>query len=47
MKGIRLAILAALAAALAIPAASTSKSNGPPTTIGPGEGALNLIEWAA
>ena len=47
MRGIRAAVLAALVVALAIPAISTSKSNGPPTKIGRGEGALNLIEWAA
>jgi putative spermidine/putrescine transport system substrate-binding protein len=37
----------AIVAALAIVAAATARNNGMPTTIGKGEGALNVIEWAA
>jgi putative spermidine/putrescine transport system substrate-binding protein len=40
-------LLAVLAAALAIPAAGTSSGSGLPTSIGKGEGSLNLIEWGA
>jgi spermidine/putrescine-binding protein len=47
MKRFRIAALAVLAAGLAVPAAGTSKSNGLPTKIGPGEGALSVIEWPA
>src|SRR2546426_5681041 len=45
MKRFRLAALAALAAALAIPAAGVGKSNGLPTKIGAGEGKLTMIAW--
>jgi putative spermidine/putrescine transport system substrate-binding protein len=38
-------LLAALAAALCIPAAGVSAGNGLPTTIGKGEGQLNLVAW--
>jgi putative spermidine/putrescine transport system substrate-binding protein len=37
--------LVAVAAALAVPASGTTSSNGLPTSIGKGEGQLNLIEW--
>jgi putative spermidine/putrescine transport system substrate-binding protein len=40
-------LLAALAASLAVPAGGAGSSNGPPTSIGKGEGKLVLIEWAA
>ena len=40
-------LFAALAVALCVPAAGVSSRNGLPTTIGKGEGSLNLIEWAA
>jgi len=40
-------LVVAIAAALCVPAAGTSRSNGLPTSIGKGEGSLNLIEWAA
>jgi putative spermidine/putrescine transport system substrate-binding protein len=38
-------LLAALAAALCVPAAGVSSGNGLPTTIGKGEGSLNLVAW--
>ena len=41
------ALAAALAAALCIPASGVSSGKGMPTSIGKGEGALNVIEWAA
>ena len=41
----RYVLLAAIAAALSVPAAGISAGNGLPTTIGPGEGQLNLIAW--
>jgi putative spermidine/putrescine transport system substrate-binding protein len=37
----------AIVAALATVAAATARSNGLPTSIGKGEGTLNVIEWAA
>jgi putative spermidine/putrescine transport system substrate-binding protein len=37
----------AIAAALCVPAAGISSGKGLPTSIGKGEGALNVIEWAA
>jgi len=40
-------LLAALAVALCVPAAGISGGNGLPTSIGKGEGSLNVIEWAA
>jgi len=40
-------LVAAVAAALCIPAAGSSSGNGLPTKIGKGEGVLNVIEWAA
>ena len=40
-----LAALAACLVALAIPAAGSSKSTGLPTSIGAGEGSLNLVAW--
>ena len=40
-----LAALAAVVVALAIPAAGISKSTGLPTSIGAGEGSLNLVAW--
>jgi putative spermidine/putrescine transport system substrate-binding protein len=40
-------VLAALAAALAVPASGVSSTSGLPTAIGKGEGALNVIEWPA
>jgi len=40
-------VVMAIVAALAIVAAATARNNGMPTTIGKGEGALNVIEWAA
>ena len=43
----RHAFAAAVAVALCIPAAGISAGNGLPTKIGKGEGALNVIEWAA
>src|SRR3989454_10904506 len=45
MKRFRLAALAALAAALAIPAAGVGKSNSLQTKVGPGEGKLTMIAW--
>jgi putative spermidine/putrescine transport system substrate-binding protein len=39
--------VAAVAAALCVPAAGISSGNGLPTKIGKGEGALNVIEWPA
>jgi putative spermidine/putrescine transport system substrate-binding protein len=45
MRGIRVAILAAVAAMLAIPAAGVGKTDGLPTAVGPGEGKLTLIAW--
>jgi putative spermidine/putrescine transport system substrate-binding protein len=39
--------VAAVAAALCVPAAGISSGNGLPTKIGKGEGSLNVIEWAA
>jgi putative spermidine/putrescine transport system substrate-binding protein len=45
MRKKRVALLAALAAALAIPAAGVSETSALPTKIGPGEGKLNLIAW--
>jgi putative spermidine/putrescine transport system substrate-binding protein len=38
-------LVAALAVALCVPAAGVSSSNGLPTTIGKGEGSLNLVAW--
>jgi putative spermidine/putrescine transport system substrate-binding protein len=38
-------LLAALAVALCVPAAGVSSGNGLPTTIGKGEGSLNLVAW--
>jgi putative spermidine/putrescine transport system substrate-binding protein len=38
-------LFAALAVALCVPAAGVSSSSGLPTTIGKGEGSLNLIAW--
>ena len=40
-------VAAAVAAALCVPAAGVGRGNGLPTSIGKGEGALNVIEWAA
>jgi putative spermidine/putrescine transport system substrate-binding protein len=40
-------LVAAVAAALCVPAAGVSSGNGLPTKIGKGEGALNVIEWPA
>ena len=40
-------LLAAIAAALCVPAAGISRGTGLPTSIGKGEGSLNVIEWAA
>ena len=40
-------LVAALAAALCVPAAGVGSGNGLPTKIGKGEGVLNVIEWAA
>ena len=37
--------MAAFAAALCVPAAGVSSGNGLPTSVGKGEGALNLIAW--
>ncbi len=47
MRGIRRAhvLVAALAAALCVPAAGVGAGNGLPTKIGKGEGQLNLIAW--
>jgi putative spermidine/putrescine transport system substrate-binding protein len=39
------ALVAAVTAALCVPAAGVGKANGLPTTIGKGEGQLNLIAW--
>jgi putative spermidine/putrescine transport system substrate-binding protein len=39
--------VAAVAAALCVPAAGISSGNGLPTKIGKGEGALNVIQWPA
>ena len=39
--------VAAMAAALCVPASGISSGNGLPTKIGKGEGALNVIEWPA
>ena len=49
MRGIRRThiLVAAFAAALCVPAAGVGSGNGLPTSIGKGEGALNLIEWPA
>jgi putative spermidine/putrescine transport system substrate-binding protein len=38
-------VFAALAVALCVPAAGVSSSSGLPTTIGKGEGSLNLVAW--
>jgi putative spermidine/putrescine transport system substrate-binding protein len=38
-------LVAALAVALCVPAAGVSSRNGLPTTIGKGEGSLNLVAW--
>src|SRR5581483_10583950 len=38
-------LVAAAAAALCVPAASAGSGNGLPTSIGKGEGQLNLIAW--
>jgi putative spermidine/putrescine transport system substrate-binding protein len=38
-------LVAAFAAALCVPAAGASSGNGLPTTIGKGEGSLNLVAW--
>ncbi len=40
-------VAAAVAAALCVPAAGVGRGNGLPTSIGKGEGVLNVIEWAA
>jgi putative spermidine/putrescine transport system substrate-binding protein len=40
-------LFAAFAAALCVPAAGASSGHGLPTSIGKGEGSLNVIEWAA
>src|SRR5262249_49052732 len=40
-------LAAAIAVALCVPAAGISSGKGLPTKIGKGEGALNVIEWAA
>jgi putative spermidine/putrescine transport system substrate-binding protein len=40
-------LAAAVAAALCVPAAGIGSGNGLPTTIGKGEGALNVIQWPA
>jgi putative spermidine/putrescine transport system substrate-binding protein len=40
-------VAAAVAAALCVPAAGVGQGNGLPTSIGKGEGVLNVIEWAA
>ena len=40
-------LAAALAAALCVPAASAGSGHGLPTSVGKGEGALNVIEWPA
>ena len=45
MKRFRIIALAALATALAIPAAGAGKSSALPTAIGPGEGKLTMIAW--
>lgn len=47
MRGIRKAHVFAVvvAAALCVPAAGVSKGNGLPTSVGKGEGSLNLIAW--
>jgi putative spermidine/putrescine transport system substrate-binding protein len=47
VRGIRRAhvVVAALTAALCVPAAGVGKANGLPTAIGKGEGQLNLIAW--
>jgi len=49
VRGIRRThiLVAAFAAALCVPAAGVGSGNGLPTSIGKGEGALNLIEWPA
>ena len=41
----RNAVFAALVVALSIPAAGSSRTSGPPTKIGAGEGKLTLIAW--
>ena len=41
----RLLVLAAIAAALSVPAAGSAAGSGPPTTIGKGEGSLSLVAW--
>ncbi len=38
-------VFAAIAVALCLPAAGVSKTNGLPTSVGKGEGSLNLIAW--
>src|SRR5437764_2167005 len=40
-------LVAAAAVALSVPTAGVSQGTGLPTTIGKGEGSLNLIEWSA
>ena len=40
-------LVAAFAAALCVPAAGAGSGHGLPTSIGKGEGSLNVIEWAA
>ena len=40
-------LVAAFTAALCVPAAGVSSGHGLPTSIGKGEGSLNVIEWAA
>jgi putative spermidine/putrescine transport system substrate-binding protein len=40
-------VAAAIVAALALGAAATARSGGMPSSIGKGEGALNVIEWTA
>ena len=41
----RHAVFAALVVALSIPAAGASRTSGPPTTVGPGEGKLTMVAW--
>jgi len=45
VRTFRYALLAAFAAALCVPAAGISAGSGLPTTVGKGEGQLNLIAW--
>ena len=43
--GKRHAVFAALVVALSIPAAGSSRTSGPPTKVGAGEGKLTLVAW--